>query len=110
MAIFVHGLWLLKYIFIIIIQLVLSIFIRVVIVILILALVIHGLLERSCMELLLLSGVNSLAVYGDVDATTGLHAALVEGNVDAVADAKTLKQLGDVLSHVNAPNHLRIGS
>jgi hypothetical protein len=62
------------------------------------------------MELLLLSGVYSLAIYRDVNATIGLHATLVEGNVDAVADAKTLKQLGDVLSHVNAANHLRIGS
>lgn len=62
LAIFVHRLWLLKNIFIIIIQLFLSIFIRFNIVVLILALVIHGLLVRSCMELLLLSSVNSLTV------------------------------------------------
>ena len=62
------------------------------------------------MELLLLSSINSLTIYSDVYSTVGQHATLVQGYVDAAAYSKTLKQLGDVLGHVNTPNHLRICS
>jgi len=86
LTVFINRLWFLETL-IAIIEVLLTILIGVVIYVLVL--VIH--LVEPCVELLLMSGIDSLAIHSDVYSSVRLHAALVQGYVNTAAYAEALK-------------------